>query len=47
VMACYGVALRIGKQAGGANRALLVSILGLALLLINIFLGVHIATAAA
>jgi hypothetical protein len=47
VMACYGFAMRAGKQAGGARRALVLSIAGLALVIINILLGVHMTLGAA
>jgi hypothetical membrane protein len=43
VVACYGVAVRTGKRAGGSRRALVFSIIGLALVLTNIALGSHIA----
>lgn len=43
IMACYGAAMRAGKQEGGSTRALLLSIAGLVLILINIALGMHVA----
>ncbi len=43
VLACYGMAMRLGKRAGGARRALFLSILGLALILVNIWLGARLA----
>ncbi|HTZ55562.1 MAG TPA: hypothetical protein VMB20_10910 [Candidatus Acidoferrum sp.] len=43
ILACYGVAMRLGKRAGGARPALLLSICGLVLILVNIWLGVRVA----
>lgn len=43
VLACYGMAMRFGKRAGGARPALYFSILGLMLILVNIWLGAHVA----
>jgi hypothetical protein len=43
ILACYGMAMRFGKRAGGARPALLLSILGLALILVNIWLGARVA----
>lgn len=43
IMASYGAAIRFGKRAGGARPALLFSILGLVLVLTNIWLGAHVA----
>ncbi|HEX8807238.1 MAG TPA: hypothetical protein VF741_09820 [Candidatus Aquilonibacter sp.] len=43
ILACYGIAMRLGKRAGGARPALGLSILGLALILVNIWLGAHVA----
>jgi hypothetical membrane protein len=43
ILACYGAAMRVGKRAGGARPALLLSILGLALILVNIWLGARVA----
>ncbi len=42
-LAAYGLALRFGKRAGGAQRALLCSVLGLALVALNVYLGLHMA----
>jgi FtsH-binding integral membrane protein len=39
VLACYGMAIRYGKRAGGARPALLLSIIGLVLIFVNIWLG--------
>jgi len=38
-LACYGMAMRFGKQAGGATRALLFSIAGLVLIVLNVVMG--------
>jgi hypothetical protein len=43
ILACYGLAMRFGKRAGGASIALAFSIAGLLLVLLNIYLGVHLA----
>jgi hypothetical protein len=43
VLAAYGMASAAGRRAGGANRALVLSIVGLALLLLNIWLGMRVA----
>jgi hypothetical membrane protein len=43
ILACYGMAMRFGKRAGGARPALWLSILGLALILLNIWLGARVA----
>jgi hypothetical membrane protein len=43
IMACYGMAIRAGKRAGGAGRALPLSVAGLILILVNIWLGAHVA----
>jgi hypothetical protein len=39
IMACYGVAMRFGKRAGGNSTALAFSVAGLILVLYNIYLG--------
>ena len=43
VLAAYGLAMRFGKQAGGASRALAFSILGLVLVVANVYLGLRLA----
>jgi len=43
ILACYGLAMRFGKQAGGAVRALAFSVAGLLLVLLNVYLGLHMA----
>ncbi len=43
ILACYGMAIRADKRAGGSKTALLFSVLGLALVLGNIYLGWHMA----
>jgi hypothetical protein len=43
ILACYGMAMRLGKRAGGARPALWLSLLGLVLILLNIWLGAHVA----
>jgi hypothetical protein len=43
IMACYGSAMRVGKRAGGARTALWLSLAGLVLILVNIWLGAHVA----
>jgi hypothetical protein len=43
IMGCYGLAMRFGKRAGGARPALMLSILGLILIFVNIWLGAHVA----
>lgn len=42
ILACYGMAMRYGKRAGGARPALYLSILGLLLILVNIWLGARV-----
>jgi FtsH-binding integral membrane protein len=42
-LACYGMAMRYGRRAGGARPALYLSILGLLLILVNIWLGARVA----
>jgi|GEM_PF-2169947 hypothetical protein len=42
-LAAYGIAIRAGKQAGGASRALIFSIVGLVLVVLNIATGLHLA----
>ncbi len=39
ILACYGVAMRFGKRAGGSGTALAFSVAGLILVLYNIYLG--------
>lgn len=39
ILACYGVAMRFGKRAGGSGTAMAFSIAGLLLVLFNIYLG--------
>jgi hypothetical protein len=41
VLGAYGMAMRAGKRAGGATRALVLSIAGLVLIFVNIWLGWH------
>ena len=41
VLAAYGLAMGAGKRAGGARRAMIFSIVGLVLILLNIYLGMH------
>jgi hypothetical protein len=43
VLAAYGMASGASRRAGGANRALLLSIVGLVLLFLNIWIGLHMA----
>ena len=43
ILACYGAAMRAGKRAGGARPALWLSITGLVLIIVNIWLGAHVA----
>ena len=43
ILACYGIAIRAGKRAGGATLALTLSVLGIVLIVINILIGLHIA----
>lgn len=40
IMACYGLAMREGKRAGGGTRALVLSILGLIFVVLNIAGGI-------
>lgn len=39
IMACYGIAIRSDKRAGGGARALMYAIVGLVLIAANIFYG--------
>jgi len=43
ILACYGIAMRAGKRAGGATLALAMSVIGIVLIVINILMGLHIA----
>jgi hypothetical protein len=43
ILACYGMAMRAGKRAGGATPALTFSVIGIALIVINIVMGWRIA----
>ncbi|HVA27155.1 MAG TPA: hypothetical protein VNF68_03195 [Candidatus Baltobacteraceae bacterium] len=43
VLAAYGLAMRFGKQAGGASTTLALSVAGLVLILVNIYLGLQMA----
>jgi len=43
ILGCYGMAMRFGKRAGGANLALVSSIAGLVLIVLNVWLGLHFA----
>ncbi len=43
ILAAYGLAMRFGKRAGGASSTLALSVAGLALVLVNIYLGLHMA----
>ena len=43
ILACYGMAMRAGKRAGGATLALTLSLAGIVLIALNIFMGLHIA----
>jgi hypothetical protein len=43
IMACYGMAMREGKRAGGGTRALVLSILGLIFVVLNILGGLMMA----
>jgi hypothetical protein len=43
ILACYGLAIRFGKRAGGARPALLLSLAGIVLIFINIVIGWRIA----
>lgn len=43
IMACYGMAMRFGKRAGSSNLAVVFSVLGLLLVLANVYLGWHMA----
>lgn len=41
ILAAYGLAMRSGKRAGGARSALVYSLMGLALVIVNFWLGLH------
>jgi hypothetical protein len=43
ILASYGMAMRFGKRAGGATLALVFSLVGIALIVLNIVLGWRIA----
>ena len=43
ILGSYGMAMAAGKREGGAQRALLFSILGLVLIACNFALGLHVA----
>ena len=43
ILACYGLAMRFGKRAGGSGTAMAFSVAGLILVLYNIYLGLHMA----
>jgi len=43
ILASYGLAMRFGKQAGGATRALAFSVLGVVLVLLNVYFGFRMA----
>lgn len=43
ILACYGLAMRAGKRAGGATLALTLSVIGIVLIVVNIVLGSRIA----
>lgn len=47
ILACYGLAMRFGKRAGGSSTALAFSVAGLLLVLYNIYLGWQMAGGAA
>jgi len=42
-LAAYGLAMRFGKRAGGASLALGCSVAGLLLVMVNVYLGLHMA----
>jgi hypothetical protein len=42
VLAAYGVAIGAGRRTGGRTRALIFSVVGLVLILLNIWFGYHI-----
>jgi hypothetical protein len=46
-LAAYGMAMRFGRRAGGARLALIFSVVGIALIVLNIVLGWRIAMPAA
>jgi hypothetical protein len=39
ILGCYGMASRFGRRAGGGNVALLLSIAGLVVVLIDVYIG--------
>ncbi|MBV8116405.1 MAG: hypothetical protein JOZ01_00425, partial [Candidatus Eremiobacteraeota bacterium] len=39
ILACYGLAMRFGKRAGGSGAAMAFSVAGLLLVLYNIYVG--------
>jgi hypothetical protein len=39
IMACYGMAIRTGKRAGGLRPSMYLALLGLVLIIVNIALG--------
>jgi hypothetical protein len=39
ILGCYGMAMRAGRRAGGATLALTLSLVGIALIVINIVIG--------
>jgi uncharacterized YccA/Bax inhibitor family protein len=43
ILASYGMAMRFGKRAGGATLALVFSLVGIALIVLNIVIGWRIA----
>jgi quinol-cytochrome oxidoreductase complex cytochrome b subunit len=43
VLGAYGMAIRAGRRAGGASRAMIFSIAGLVLLLLNVWIGMNVA----
>jgi hypothetical protein len=42
VLAAYGMAIAAGRRAGGASRAMIFSIVGLVLLLLNVWIGMNV-----
>jgi len=43
VLAAYGLAMRFGKRAGGARASLVFSVVGLILVFVTLYLGLHMA----
>lgn len=41
ILAAYGMAVRLGKRAGGASASLIASIVGILLVFTNIYIGMH------